>query len=228
MFARYVVDQGATTMTSTSCIVVDYGIGNVFSVLHALQSCGVSATFSGDRDAIMAADRVILPGVGAFGRAADRLRDLGLDETIHNFIRTERPFLGICVGMQLLIETGFEFGEHQGLGLISGTVEKINFADAQGRPVRVPLIGWYPVGPGHATARDAAAILSVAQSEEAYYFVHSFEARLKDEELVLAWVDHGTHRVVAAVRKDNVYGVQFHPERSGQAGLDLLRNFLSA
>lgn len=215
-------------MTSTPCIVVDYGIGNVFSVLHALKNCGVSATLSGDRDAIMAAERVILPGVGAFGRAADRLRDLGLDETIHDFIGTGRPFLGICVGMQLLMETGFEFGEHQGLGLIPGTVEKINSADTQGRPVRVPLIGWYPVGAGHLAARAGAAILRDPQLAAAYYFIHSFEARPKDEETVLAWVDHGTHRVVAAVRKDNVYGIQFHPERSGQAGLDLLGNFLSA
>lgn len=215
-------------MTPTSCIVVDYGIGNVFSVLHALKNCGASATLSGDRDTILAADRVILPGVGAFGRAADRLRDLCLDETIHDFIRTGRPFLGICVGMQLLMETGFEFGEHEGLGLISGTVEKINFADAAGRAVRVPLIGWYPLTAGNAAGRDGAPILRDEQSGEAFYFVHSYEARPTDAEAVLAWVNHGTHRVVAAVRKDNVYGIQFHPERSGQAGLDLLGKFLSA
>ena len=144
------VPDGATNgreakMSSTSCIVLDYGIGNVFSVLHALEACGTKATLSRDRAEILAADRIILPGVGAFGRAADRLRDLGLDETIHEFIRTERPFLGICVGMQLLMDVGYEFGEHRGLGVIGGTVEKIAFTDSDGRPVRVPLIGWYPL-----------------------------------------------------------------------------------
>jgi len=213
---------------SSKCVVIDYGSGNVFSVMHALRSLGIAADLSRNPDSILAADRVVLPGVGAFGRAAERLYDLGLDETIHAFIATGRPFLGICVGMQLLMEEGSEFGTHTGLGVFSGTVDKIEITKENDQPLRVPLIGWYPlnllpeqdVGIFCSTQREAG------RDGDAYYFVHSFAVRPADSKAVLATVSHAGQPVPAVIRKDNVTGVQFHPERSGEAGLALLDRFL--
>lgn len=212
----------------SKCVVIDYGIGNVFSVMHALRSLGVEADLSSDPDRILAADRVVLPGVGAFGRAAERLRGLGLDETTSAFIATGRPFLGICVGMQLLMEEGHEFGTHPGLGIFPGTVDKVDITEEDGRRLRVPLIGWYPLTPP--PGQDASVFrgtpLEGARDGDAYYFVHSFAVRPADPAAVLATVSHAEQPVPAAIRKDNVIGVQFHPERSGEAGLALLDRFL--
>jgi glutamine amidotransferase len=132
-------------MRTKNCVVVDYGIGNVFSVMQALKRNGANAELTGDLNRIRDAERLILPGVGAFGRAADRLRALGLDAAISDFIAAERPFLGICVGMQLLMGRGLEFGEHQGLGYFKGTVEKIDLQNDLGAPQQVPVIGWNTV-----------------------------------------------------------------------------------
>lgn len=213
---------------NSKCVVIDYGSGNTFSVMHALRSLGIEADLSRDPDCILAADRVLLPGVGAFGRASERLRGLGLDKTVRTFIETGRPFLGICVGMQLLMEEGHEFGTHPGLGVIPGTVDKIDIADGDGRRLRVPLIGWYSLDPP--PGQDAGAFrgtpLEGARSGDAYYFVHSFAVQPADPDAVLATVTHGGQSVPAAIRKDNVVGTQFHPERSGEAGLAVLDRFL--
>ena len=213
---------------SSKCVVIDYGSGNVFSVMHALRSLGIAADLSRDPESILAADRVILPGVGAFGRAAEGLRGLGLDETTRAFITTGRPFLGICVGMQLLMEEGHEFGTHPGLGVFPGTVDKIDITDENGRKPRVPLIGWYPLAP--LPGQDAGIFCGTpregVRDGDAYYFVHSFAVRPADPKAVLATVSHAGQPVPAAIGKDNVIGVQFHPERSGEAGLALLDRFL--
>jgi len=213
---------------SPSCVVVDYESGNVFSVLNALRSLGTEAELSRDPARILAADRVVLPGVGAFGRAAERLRGHGLDETIAAFIETGRPFLGICVGMQILMEEGHEFGTHRGLGVIPGTVEKIDIRDATGQPLRVPVIGWYPIEAPveRGTQICRGTPFQDLQQRSAFYFVHSFAARPRDPAAVLATVTHAGEPVTAAIRKDNVIGVQFHPERSAETGLALLDGFL--
>lgn len=215
-------------MTSPSCVVVDYESGNVFSVLNALRSLGTEAELTRDPARILAADRVVLPGVGAFGRATERLRGHGLDETIAAFIDTGRPFLGICVGMQILMEKGYEFGTHRGLGVIPGTVEKIDIRDAAGQPLRVPVIGWYPIeAPVEAgTEVLRGTPLQDMQQRSAFYFVHSFAVRPRDPAAVLATVTHAGEPVTAAIRKDNVIGVQFHPERSAETGLAVLDRFL--
>lgn len=213
---------------SPSCVVIDYESGNVFSVLNALRSLGTEAELTRDPERILAADRVVLPGVGAFGRAAERLRGHALDETITTFIETGRPFLGICVGMQILMEEGYEFGAHRGLGVIPGTVEKIHIRDAAGEPLRVPVIGWYPI---EAPVQQGPQVFRGTpfqdlQEMSAFYFVHSFAVCPRDPAAVLATVTHAGQPVAAAIRKDNVTGVQFHPERSAETGLKLLDGFL--
>lgn len=216
-------------MSVKNCVVVDYGLGNVFSVMQALSDFPVQVTLSADPAKIRAADQVILPGVGAFGRAADRLRSLHLDDPILNFIATGRPFLGICVGMQLLFDQGLEFGVHSGLGLIRGQVEKISIADEVGHPMRVPLIGWHPLAPpDEDPARWTGTPFAEIADDSAFYFVHSYSARNVEDGAILANTRHHGHDVVAAVRKGNITGVQFHPERSGQRGRDFLSAFLNS
>ena len=215
-------------MNPKSCVVVDYGLGNVYSVVRALEHAGASPTLTSDPARVRSADRVILPGVGAFGKAADRLRETGLEDAVLDFTRTERPFLGICVGMQLLMELGTEFGEHRGFGLISGSVNKMQFAETGGARIRIPLIGWHPIHPPKSFGRTHwdGTPLEGLKERNAFYFVHSFAADLVERADALAVTRHGDHEVVAAVRRDNVVGVQFHPERSSDQGLAFLQRFL--
>lgn len=214
-------------MNKRSCTVIDYGIGNIFSVMHALDKIGVTANLTADRSAILSSDSIILPGVGAFGKAAARLKELGLAETIYDFIKTERPFLGICVGMQLLMGKGFEFGEHDGLGIIPGAVKKIEFGTDIDDDVRIPLIGWHPLIVNDKFKNNEDILMNSMNSDNAYYFVHSYEVCPENEENIVAWVDYGGNRIAAAIRQNNVYGVQFHPERSDKAGLQFLDIFFS-
>ena len=212
-------------MKNTNCIVVDYEIGNVFSVMQALKHNGIEATLTGDLGRVRNADRLILPGVGAFGVAADRLRALGLDEAVTDFITSERPFLGICVGMQLLMERGLEFGEHKGLGLFKGTVEKIDMKNFTGDKLQVPVIGWNTVHEP-TDGRWAQTPFASVDPSQAYYFVHSFSVRPEHDEDVCALANVGKEQVVAALQRDNILGVQFHPERSSTGGLAFLNGFL--
>lgn len=212
-------------MSTKSCVVIDYEVGNIFSVMQALRQNGAEVELSSDIERVRSAERLILPGVGAFGRAADRLRALGLDEAISDFISTGRPFLGICVGMQLLLEKGLEFGEHKGLGYFEGTVEKISLMDDRGASLQVPVIGWNTVHEPTMNRWDGTPFASV-NPRAGYYFVHSFSARPKDPNSVCAISSVGTGEVVSAIQRDNILGVQFHPERSGQSGLAFLNGFL--
>lgn len=216
-------------MTFKSCAVVDYGLGNVYSVMRAIEQLEGSATLTADPDEIAAADRVILPGVGAFGGAAERLRELRLEEPILQFANSGRPFLGICVGMQLLMELGTEFGEHRGFGLIGGSVNRMDLTDSEGGKARIPLIGWHPLQPPAEKGYDlwADTPLDGVEGDNAFYFVHSFAAQLTDPADALAVTNHGGHEVIAAVRRDNVIGTQFHPERSSTFGLNFLEKFLT-
>lgn len=215
-------------MKSPTCVVIDYDTGNTFSVMHALKRLGVEAKLTRNEQHIMAADRVILPGVGAFGRAAEKLRSFGLEDIILKFLQTERPFLGICVGMQLLMSKGYEFGVHNGLNIIPGTVKKVSITENSGKPVRIPLIGWYPITPIAAEENFISSVpFKNILTESAYYFVHSYAVQPQNPHSVLASVKHADQSIVAAIHKDNVIGVQFHPERSGHNGLILLDKFLS-
>ena len=212
-------------MKSKHCVVVDYGIGNVFSVAQALRNQGAEVELTSDKSRLRAADRMILPGVGAFGRAVETLRQMGLDDCLREFIATGRPFLGICVGMQVLMEEGLEFGRHEGLGYFKGTVEKIEISDTDGAPMRVPLIGWHVPEPPEPNRWQGTAFGST-NARNSYYFVHSYAAKVHNPGDIAAVLPVGDSQVVAAIHRDNIMGVQFHPERSANGGLAFLRGFL--
>jgi len=198
---------------SARIAILDYGMGNLRSVEKALEHVGVTAKVSDDAEEVRAADGVILPGVGAFPRAMERVRELGLDELIHERSEAGVPILGICLGLQLLFESSSELGGAAGLAMLSGSVDAL---EAPG--LKVPHIGWAPVR-WERESRLAEGI----PSETPFYFVHSFAPRPGAEEL-LGSAEYGT-RFACAAERDNVFGVQFHPEKSSAAGLRLLSNF---
>ena len=194
-------------------LVLDYGMGNLRSVEKALEHVGARSAIGGDPDEVRAADGLILPGVGAFPRAMERIRATGLDQLIAERAAAGTPILGICLGLQLLFERSEELGGADGLGLLPGAVTAL---DAPG--LKVPHIGWSPVR-WERDSRLAAGI----DSETPFYFVHSFAPRPAGED-TLGTAEYG-ERFVCAAERDNVFGVQFHPEKSSAAGLRLLANF---
>ena len=210
---------------SKQVVVIDYGIGNVFSVCNALLRIGASPILSGDPIVITEAERVILPGVGAFSKAVENLRFGGLDDAVATFIGTGRPFLGICVGMQVLMERSTEFGNHAGLGHIRGSVERIPSISFDWNRVKVPHIGWSPVT---STSQSFSSSASIIPGGKAYfYFSHSYMCKPKLETDLLATTVYNSNIIAALVGLDNILGVQFHPERSGPEGLKFLNHFLT-
>ena len=205
--------------------VLDYGIGNLLNVVRALEYCGVNVRVASYADAeSLKSSHMVLPGVGAFGNAMVELRGRGLDDVIRRFADTGRPFLGICVGMQVLFERGLELGEHAGLGLIAGVVAPIPLLGADGRKHRIPHIGWRSL---KSIRPWENSMLMRVRPEERMYFVHSYAACTEDNAMVLAEVDYDGISLCAAVQKNNLHGCQFHPERSGPAGLSTLKSFLA-
>jgi glutamine amidotransferase len=200
-------------MSAVRITILDYGMGNLRSVEKALEHVGVTATISADGDQVRAADGVILPGVGAFPRAMERIRELGLDELIDERRQAGVPILGICLGLQLLFDSTTELGGAAGLGLLVGPVAEL---EADG--LKVPHIGWSPVRWTH-----QSRLTEGIESETPFYFVHSFAPRPTASEL-LGSAAYGA-RFACAAERDNVFGVQFHPEKSSAAGLRLLANF---
>ncbi len=196
--------------------IIDYGVGNLFSLSHSLKTIGAEVTVTGDARQILAADHVILPGVGAFGDAAAKLRDTGLDDVVKRVAAQGTPVMGICLGMQLLLEKSYEFGAHQGLGLIPGEVRPIS--EVIPADYKIPHIGWNALAltRPHPIFRDT-------RPGDCVYFVHSYYgARCADS--LLATAEYGAD-LTAAVGRANVVGCQFHPEKSGDVGLSILRNF---
>ncbi|PLW78142.1 imidazole glycerol phosphate synthase subunit HisH [Cohaesibacter celericrescens] len=209
-------------------VVIDYGIGNVFSVCNALKEVNVDAVLSGDLNVIKSADRIVLPGVGAFSRAMSALKDKGIDDAIRAFVETERPFLGICIGMQVLMQHSTEMGTHQGLGLIEGIVDRIDSKTTDGARLLVPHISWAQLHKPKSAPEDIWNQCVLPQRNDhnpAYYFVHSYSARPVHKDNLLAEATYGGHALTAAIKKNNITGLQFHPERSGKAGLELLNRF---
>ncbi|HEV7482114.1 MAG TPA: imidazole glycerol phosphate synthase subunit HisH [Solirubrobacterales bacterium] len=198
---------------TTRIAILNYGMGNLRSVEKALEHVGVTATITADPEQVRAADGLVLPGVGAFPRAMERVRELGLDELIEERRGAGIPILGICLGLQLLFDSTTELGGAAGLGLLEGEVDGL---DAAG--LKVPHIGWSPVRWEH----DSRLVEGI-DSETPFYFVHSFAPRARPAEL-LGSAAYGS-RFSCAAERDNVFGVQFHPEKSSAAGLRLLSNF---
>ncbi len=203
-------------------VIVDYEMGNLRSVSKALEKMGAEAIVTGDPQEVARADRLVLPGVGAFGDAMSALRRRGLDQAVHDFVLTGKPFLGICLGLQLLFEVGLEEGEHQGLGLLAGRCEPLpgDLRDGDGRALKIPHMGW-----NNLTIERRAPIYEGLPDEVDVYFVHSYVVVPGDDGIVSTRTSYGTD-FVSSIWHDNVMAVQFHPEKSQQAGLAMLDNFV--
>ena len=196
--------------------VVDYGVGNLFSLVSSLSAVGADAVVTGDAEVLRRADKIILPGVGAFGDAAAKLRATGLDKVIIEEAKAGKPLLGICLGMQLLLERSFEYGEHEGLGLIEGEIVPISSVISS--DLKIPHIGWNAL-----KFKNPSPLFKNIKDGDCVYFVHSFYAADCDENLI-ATAEYGAE-LTAAVANKNVFGCQFHPEKSGTVGLEILRAF---
>ena len=205
--------------------IVDYGSGNLLSVQRAFEHCGATAILSDEPAVIASADRLVLPGVGAFAEGMQGLRDRGLIDPIQRFATGGRPLLGICLGMQMLATTSSEFGNHDGLNLIEGNVVPIFSQSTTGEPLKIPNIAWCELK----LARQgelAGSPLDGLADDAAVYLVHSFNVVPRQSAHLLATYDHGGHLVTAAIRSRQIVGCQFHPEKSGRIGLQILNSFL--
>ena len=194
--------------------IINYGVGNLRSVEKAFEAVGKPALVTGDAGAICEAERLVLPGVGAFGECARRLRESRLDELVLEAAEQNKPVLGLCVGLQLMFEEGLEFGTHKGLGLMRGRI--VRFAETG---PRVPQIGWNQI-----ENVKSHPLLKGLENGMYFYFVHSFRIETDDEEIVMAETEYGV-RYPSICARASVCGVQFHPEKSQDAGLRLLGNF---
>lgn len=207
--------------------VVDYGIGNLYSVRRAIEYCGCSdVVVSSAVQDIQNADRLILPGVGAFADGMRGLRERDLIDPIVRYAQSGRPLLGICLGMQMLATESEEFGNHTGLGLVTGRVVEIPHQSRDRLPIKVPFIGWTPI----LVASKQAAVGSCLESHDpggAVYLVHSFHVQPENPADLLATYSYGGHEITAAIRKGNITGFQFHPEKSGVVGLNIMRKFVA-
>lgn len=196
--------------------IIDYGVGNLFSLASSLKMIDAPAVTSSDPEVIRAADKLILPGVGAFADAAEKLRSSGLDKVIINEVNGGKDILGICLGMQLLFEKSCEYGEHRGLGLLAGSV--IPIASVVPQNYKIPHIGWNAL-----KFKKNSALFRCINEGDCVYFVHSYFAS-ECSESVVATAEYGAE-LTAAVESGNVMGCQFHPEKSGAVGLNILRAF---
>tara|TARA_B100002003_G_C14097197_1_gene527718 strand:- start:184 stop:807 length:624 start_codon:yes stop_codon:yes gene_type:complete len=198
--------------------IIDYGIGNLRSVINAFNSIGVDSFRARSRDEILASDTLVLPGVGAFGRAMEKLEELSLVTTLKEFSASEKPVLGICLGMQLLFESSEEFGYNQGLGLIPGNVKRLPLKEKN----KLPHIGWVQLEKGNLSWDST--ILKGHESIDVY-FVHSYHVVPEQDSVITSFVDYSDEKCVASVQYNNIHGCQFHPEKSSYDGLDILKNF---
>ncbi len=197
-------------------VIVDYGVGNLFSLKSSFKAIGENAITSGDKEVIESADKIILPGVGAFEDASNKLFNSGLADVVVNQAKKGVPVLGICLGMQLLFDKSYEYGEHKGLGLISGEIRPI--AEVIDKNLKIPHIGWNAL-----KFTKPSKIFKHLKDGDCVYFVHSFYGA-NCEKSVIATTEYGAE-LTAAVQQGNVYGCQFHPEKSGEVGLKILKAF---
>ncbi len=207
-------------------IIIDYGLSNLLSVRRAVESCGFGAEISSDPDTVRKADCLILPGVGAFAKGMEQLGKLGLIPLIKSHVENGNPFLGICLGMQMMFSSSEEGGLHDGLGIIEGSVERIPDVTADGTQQRVPHVSWEQIS--FDSERKHMLFSGIDEGSE-FYFVHSYEGKPKNLKSLLATCEYGGRKISAIVanEKGNAVGCQFHPEKSGHMGLQLLKNFLT-
>jgi glutamine amidotransferase len=204
--------------------VIDYGVGNLLSVQRGLEHCGAKVTVTIDHETILSSQKLVLPGVGAFRDAMQELNRLGLVSVIREYAKSKRSLLGICLGMQLLLEESDEFGVTQGLGLIAGRVVPVPAHSVTGEAQKIPHIGWNALQP--ASSQDwGTTVMCDVNPGESVYFVHSFMAEPSNPLNLLADCLYGGHRISAVIGSGSVMGCQFHPEKSGETGLKILRAF---
>lgn len=199
--------------------IIDYGVGNIFSLYSSFKFIGADAVLTSDRDTIIKSDKIILPGVGAFADAAQKLRETGLGDLVCSEAAKGKPLLGICLGMQMLFEKSYEYGEHEGLGLIKGSIKPIEPVVPKG--YKIPHIGWNALH--FPKDKPVSPLFRNIKENDFVYFVHSYYGA-DCEASTIATTEYGAE-LTAAVADKNVYGVQFHPEKSGDVGLNILRAF---
>lgn len=196
--------------------IIDYGVGNLFSLRSSLRAIGIDADYTGNPAEIRKADKLILPGVGAFRDAREALRSTGLDRVVREEAEKRKPLMGICLGMQMLFDRSYEYGEYEGLGLIPGEIVPMEGRIPKDLPI--PHIGWNEL-----MLKQPSPLMKNTANGDYVYFVHSYYAETPAE-YVIATTDYGVE-MTAAVQKDNVYGCQFHPEKSSEVGLSILKAF---
>ena len=202
--------------------IVDYGIGNVRSILSAFENQGVDIFLTSDKKEILKSDGLVLPGVGAFSHGMKSLEGCGLVGGIKEYVASDQPFIGICLGMQMLFERSEEFGETIGLGLIPGKVIKLPTKDDQNE--KLPHVSWNELN--SKSTQWADTILEGIEEGSDMYFVHSFVAQPKDSNNILSTTEYSNYNFCSSVKKNNIYGCQFHPEKSGKTGLKIIKNFI--
>jgi imidazole glycerol-phosphate synthase subunit HisH len=207
--------------------VIDYGVGNLLSVQRGLEHCGAKVSLSSDPRVILKSERVVLPGVGAFPRAMEALHRLKLVSVIQEFAQLDKPLLAICLGMQLLMDESEEFGLTEGLGIISGRVVPIPKISTEAMKQKIPHIGWNALNDANPVTGWDGTLLRTNKVGDYAYFVHSFMALPTNKEDQISEVIYGGHKISAVVSRRQTTGCQFHPEKSGEVGLRILRQFVT-
>lgn len=206
--------------------IIDYGLGNILSVRRGFEHFNAKIHITSDPSELTKADRLVLPGVGAFGNAMRKLKDLNMIEAIHFAAEKNKPILGICLGMQLLLNESEEFGKQEGLGLIPGNVIPVPNHTVNGESLKIPHIGWDSLLYGSHYSSWEGTLLESIRPENFAYFIHSFMAVTENPLHRIAECNYGGHLIPAVIQKEKTIGCQFHPEKSGEYGLEILKRFL--
>ena len=207
-------------------MIIDYGLSNLFSVEQACQHVGLDAIITDDPSMVASADAAILPGVGSFGEAMSNLRKNDMDKAIINFVNDDKPFLGICLGMQLLFTESAEFGNHPGLNIIPGVIRKFPSANGSGTQYKVPQIAWNQIEQNqNATLKWSESNLRSIDEKTYMYFVHSYYAEPKDDGIILSHTNYAGRDYCSSLESGNIFATQFHPEKSGIKGLRVYKNW---